>query len=296
MDDVILRSYDADAGLRVVVAVTTGLAREGARRHGLAGLEICALGRALTASALLATLTKGGERVTVQIQGDGPIGGIVVDATDDGDARGYLLHPGAGARPCLGRGRVADILGRHGVVNVVRDLGLQDRYAAQVPLTTGEVDEDVEAYLRRSEQMPSALGCEVIVEDEAVRAAAGLLVQSLPEGDGRQVREVQHALRTGWLWERIRAGEPASLELAQEICGHALETYEERPLRFVCRCSMDRVASAMTLLSPLELDEIIASPGQAEVTCNFCGQRYVVERAQLEEIRQTTAKHPRERN
>ena len=309
MSDLLLRGIDRAAGLRVAVAVTTDLVREAARRHGAEGLGACALGRALTSSLLLATLTKGGERVTLQLQGDGPVGGITADATHAGDVRGYLTHADRARRPCDGRGRVVEVLGRHGVVNVLRDLGLKERYQGQIPLTTGEVDEDVEGYLRTSEQVPSALGCDVVMDGAGIVASAGVLVQALPEEitghaasmpseprDESPVRAAQHALRIGILWEALSRGSASPRQLAEAVYGGPLEFLDERPLRFACRCSVDKVEGSLTLLSTVELDEMIAEDGRAEVTCNFCNQRYVVECDALERIRDLVAKGPRERN
>src|SRR5687768_5325029 len=103
MSDLLVRAIDHDAGLRILSAVTTDLARDAAARHQATGLGACALGRTLTSVILLATLTKGGERVTLQLQGDGPMGGVVADATDDGGVRGYIVRPAAAALPCRGR-------------------------------------------------------------------------------------------------------------------------------------------------------------------------------------------------
>ena len=322
MSDLIVRAIDRAAGLRVVCAVTTDLAREAARRHEVEGLGACALGRALTSSLLLATLTKGGERVTLQVRGDGPMGGVTADATDGGDVRGYLLAPEMARRSCEGRGRVVEVLGRHGVVNVLRDLGLLGsppkdggavgpqigRYQGQVALLTGEIDEDVEGYLRTSEQIPSALGCDVLVEGDAVSGSAGVLVQQLPEAlagrpiaedrteADRVMREAQHALRVGVVWELLRSGERSPRAFAEAVCGRPLEVLDERPLRWQCRCSIERVEQSLELLSTIDLDEIIAHPGHAEVTCNFCNERYVVDKARLEVVRAAVAHGPRGRN
>ncbi|HEX2570123.1 MAG TPA: Hsp33 family molecular chaperone HslO [Polyangia bacterium] len=296
MSDVLVRTIDRASGVRVVAALTTELVREAARRHHASGLGACALGRALTSSLLLATLTKGGERVTVQIRGDGPLGGVTADATDNGEVRGYLLRPEAATAPAEGRARVAEVLGRNGVVNVLRDLGLKERYAGQVSLTTGEIDEDVEAYLRVSEQVPSALGCEIIVNDGRIQMAGGMLVQSLPDGAPELVRESQHALRSGQLWELLQAGGLSAHRLAELIYGQPLELLDERPVRFQCRCSRARVNSSLATLSVTDLDEIIADEGQAEVTCNFCNERYVIGRAELESIRASVAHGPRQSN
>ncbi|HZS41298.1 MAG TPA: Hsp33 family molecular chaperone HslO [Polyangia bacterium] len=297
--DHLIRTIARESSVRVAVAVTSDLVADAARRHALSPAATCAVGRALTSGLLLATLTKGGERVTVQLVGDGPIGSITVDATDAGDVRGYAQHPTAGPPVVSGRVRVAETLGRHGVVNVLRDLGLKELYQGQVALVTGEVDEDVEAYLRSSEQVPSALGCEVLLDDAgAVRSSAGVLVQALPGGDPESVREIQHALRTGRLYDLLNAGERSARTLAEQI--YVAEPLEvvgaERSVRFQCRCSPERIGDMLKLLTTVDLDEMIADDQAADVICNFCNTHYRIERAELERIRSQIAGGPRQSN
>jgi molecular chaperone Hsp33 len=291
--DHLIRGVGRNATVRVAAVMSTGVAAEAMLRHHLSPSAAYAVGRALTSGLLLATLTKGGERVTVQLLGDGPIGAITVDVTD-GNVRGYAARPDAG--PPDARLPVAETLGRHGVVHVLRDLGMRDRYQGQIALTTGEIDEDLEAYLRTSEQVPSALGCEVVFENGQVRAAGGVLVQSLPGSDPESVREVQHALRTGVLYRLLEEGVASPLELARRVSGlDDLEVLgDDRPVRFQCRCSEDRIASMLSLLSTVDLDEMIAEDKPAEIICNFCNATYRVERAELERIRAQVA--PRQSN
>ncbi len=297
--DHLIRTIAPSSSVRVAVAITSDLVADAARRHELSPAATCAVGRALTSGLLLATLTKGGERVTVQLVGDGPIGSITVDATDTGDVRGYAQHPDAGPPLTIGRVRVADTLGRHGVVNVLRDLGLKELYQGQVSLVTGEVDEDLEAYLRASEQVPSALGCEVLLDAAgAVRSSAGVLVQALPGGDPESVREVQHALRTGRLYDLLAAGERDARALAGQLyVAEPLEIVgEERSVRFQCRCSRERIGDMLQLLTTVDLDEMIAEGKPAEVTCNFCNARYRIDTPELERIRSRIAGGPRQSN
>jgi molecular chaperone Hsp33 len=297
MHDHLIRAIAHEAHIRVVCTVTTDLCIDGARRHKLSPAAGCALGRALTSGLLLATLTKGNERVTVQWAGDGPIGSVTVDANGAGEVRGYALNPGAGPPHPSGRIRVAETLGQRGVVNVVRDLGLKELYQGQVSLTTGEIDEDLEAYLRASEQVPSALGCEVVLADDGtIAAAGGLLVQALPGGDTDTVREVQHALRTGVLYEALVAGERSARALAERVTVlGALEVMgDERTVRFQCKCSAARIAETLALLGTVDLDEMIAENKPAEVTCNFCNTLYRIERDELQLIRDRLA--PRQSN
>src|SRR6478736_152950 len=166
--DEIVRCVLADIPVRVVAAVTSGVAREAAARHGAGAAGAVALGRALTAGLLLATLTKDDERVTLQVLGDGPLGGVTVDANGAGTARAYIKHPGAGAIARGGgagaggdpRARLAAAIGRAGVVSVIRDVGLRENFSGTTAIDSGEIDEDVERYLTESEQIESALACE----------------------------------------------------------------------------------------------------------------------------------------
>src|SRR5260370_775949 len=143
--DRLVRAIDRATNVRVAVAVTTGVVDEAVRRHQLSPAAAVAVGRALTSGLLLATLTNGNQRVTLQLMGDGPLGSITVDANGSGEVRGYVLHPEAGQLASEGRPSVAAILGRRGLVHVLRDLGLKELYQGQTALVTGEVDEDVEA-------------------------------------------------------------------------------------------------------------------------------------------------------
>lgn len=296
--DEIVRFLVADDSVRVVATVTTELSREAARRHGAVGGTAVALARGATAGLLLATLTKGGERVTLQILGDGPLGGLTADATDEGDVRAYVkgetLVPGGPAH----RVSLAEAVGRNGIVNVIRDLGLKERYSGQSPLVTGEIDEDVETYLRTSEQIESALGCEAVLDAGAeVCVAGGILVQCMPGDDARAafgrmlVRETQHRLRTGELYDALvrPAGRALdALDVARIVVGDLgpARLLDRRPVRFFCPCSRERVIEALFLLGEAELAAMVSAQNEAEVFCNFCGERYAVSAFELEALRQ----------
>ena len=186
--DEIIRCLIENGRARVVAATTTHTVREIARRHDARGVAAVALGRAVTAGLMLATLTKDEEQVTLQVLGDGPLGSVTVDARSSGRVRAYLKHPGA--VPWSGtsgttRVALAAAVGSKGVVSVIRDLGLAQNYAGQTTLRTGEIDSDVENYLLESEQIDSVLRCDTLVDGQGeVVASAGLLVQTLPQAEG----------------------------------------------------------------------------------------------------------------
>jgi len=292
MPDHLIRAMLPPLNVRLVAALSTDVCRTAKSRHKASPAAACALGRGLTASLLLATLSKTEERVTVQIVANGPLRGLTVDAYGDGMVRGYPLEPQAGLGISMAsRQRLADLLGRSGVVNVVRDIGVRDRYQGQVALVTSEVDEDLEAYLRDSEQIPSALGCEVVMDAAGeVLMAGGVLAQSMPDSPpvtAAHLRELQHALRTGALYHLLKSGPSSARALAELAAGPYAETVElidERPLRFHCRCDLSRIESMLLGMDTVELDGMIEE-GRAEITCNYCGRVYTLSRDDLLRLR-----------
>jgi molecular chaperone Hsp33 len=289
--DEIVRCVLADLPVRVVVALTTDVAREAARRHHAGPAGAIALGRGLTAGLLLATLTKDDERVTLQVLGDGPLGGITVDAHGGGTARAYLKHPGAGGvAPGARRAGLGAAVGRSGLVSVIRDVGLRENFSGTTAIASGEIDEDVERYLTESEQVESALACETILgPDGRVESAAGILVQALPGEAAIEVALARGLFAEGALARAVAAGLPPSgEELVRTVFAGRLgeiRVLDRRPARFSCPCSRSRAGTSLALLGDAELSAMILEDGKAEVICNFCRSRYDFDETELERIR-----------
>lgn len=284
------RLLATSSDFRALACDTTALVREAARRHGIVGLAAVALGRTMTAAQLLATLTKGTERLTLQLLGDGPLRGVVADAWSDGRTRGYVYESltiphTTDRRPSLRR-----VLGVKGTVTVFRDLGLRDIYQGTGAFNMGEVDEDVEGYLRVSEQIPSALGCEVLLDSDGlgVRVAAGVMIQSMPgtrEQEGDPVREAQHALRTGALRRALEGGErDPDLLAATLVPGYALRRLSVTPLSFSCPCDRERMTNALRTLGVDDLRSMLVEDGGASLNCHFCNTEYAVAPVDLQRL------------
>ena len=297
--DEIVRCVIAGVPVRIVAALTTRTAREAARRHQAGQAGAIALGRGLTAGLLLATLTKDDERVTLQVLGDGPLGGITVDAHGDGSARAYVKHPGAGrigtgAPPTL-RPTLAAAIGHAGVVSVIRDVGLRENFSGTTQIRSGEIDEDVERYLTESEQVESALACETTAgADGQIAVSAGVLVQALPGSDGAiDVDLARGMFADGALTRLVAGGAPTSGEaLIGAVFGGrlgAIRVLERRPLRFFCPCTRDRAGDSLAMLGDADLSAMILDDGKAEVICNFCRARYAFDDQELERIRRRMA-------
>jgi molecular chaperone Hsp33 len=286
--------------VRVVVALTTPAAREAARRHDARGAAALALARGTTAGLLLSTLAKDRERVTLQILGDGPFGGLTVDAHSSGHVRAYLKNPAArlphslNALPPIDpfRQSLAAGVGSSGIVSVVRDLGLREAFRGQTALSSGEIDEDVERYLTESEQIDSALACDAMLEgapDAGVAISGGILVQALPGSDGAELVDAMRLRLRGGAFARALGTRPPSAEaLALAVLGpdgSSLQLLDSRTVAFHCPCSRERAGASLALLGSAELGEMILEDVPAEVTCNFCRERYLFDEAELEAIR-----------
>lgn len=275
----VVRGVTGVVGARVVAAVTAGVVAEARRRHELHQAGTVALGRTATAGLLFATLSKSvEERVTLQVLGDGPLGSVTVDADGAGAVRGFVRNreialDAVGRRPSLRK-----VIGS-GLVAVIRDLGRGTMYRGSTEIGTGEIDEDLETYLAKSEQVESALGCDVVLGEDG--RAGGVLVQCLPGGDVAAVAAARHRLRDGALYAALAAGVDDAGELARRVAGDRIEILDRRPVVFRCGCSRDRVASALTLVGAAELRAMLDEDGGAEVTCNFCRERYRLGREDL---------------
>jgi molecular chaperone Hsp33 len=303
-EDLIARCVVDGGHARVVLVTTTGVAREAARRHAATGTAEVALARGLTAGLLLATLTKDEERITLQVLGDGPLGGLTVDATAAGTARAYLKNPAARLPPPppgTTRVSLARAMGKTGLVNVIRELGLRENFRGQTPMVSGEIDEDVAHYLTASEQIDSALACEVVLSpDGSVARAAGILVQALPGSEGaRQVEAAREALAGGALLRALLRPTARAAAFPQDLFRDALGGAERlgdlqvmhvRPVEFHCPCSRERASVTLGLLGQAELGSMILEDGKAEVICNFCRVHYDFSETELETIRRDVAK------
>jgi molecular chaperone Hsp33 len=292
--DAILRAINEPETIRVVAATTSEAVREACRRQRARGVAAVAIGRGLTAGVLLATLAKQDkERLRIQLAGDGPAGNLLIDAHGDGRVRACLEHEVegdaldldlAGARPSTAR-----LLGAKGHLVVTRDLGLGQGYQGAVELESGEVDEDLQNYLDRSEQLPSALRCEVVLDakGEVVRAA-GVLAQSFPGSPPELIAAVRERLSPGVLRRLLDSHD----RVLDELVGFALGGEEfrrmlEYPVTFHCPCGPERARSVLATLGAADLDALADEQPITEIRCNFCGD---VTRLSADDVREVAAK------
>ncbi|MBE9181849.1 Hsp33 family molecular chaperone HslO [Oculatella sp. LEGE 06141] len=290
MADQLVRATAADGGIRAVGVITTRLAEEARQRHSLSYVATAALGRTMSAGLLLASSMKRAEsRVNIRIRGNGPLGGLMVDAGLDGTVRGYVDNPSIELPPNpKGKLDVGGAVGQQGYLYVVRDVGYGYPYSSTTELVTGEIGEDITNYLVQSEQTPSALVLGVFVGAQGVTASGGLLLQVMPKAARDealvQTLESRVAALSGFT-PLLQAGKTLP-QMFEELMGDmGLEVLPERQLlQFHCGCSFDRVLGALKLLGEDELQDMIEKDDGAEATCHFCGEVYQANSSELEQL------------
>lgn len=278
--DELLRAVDREQCMRIVAAVTTDAVREAARRQHATAAETVALGRAMTAGCLLATLAKSDrERVRLQFQGQGRVETVIVDARGDGTVRACLKpalddddHPLAQiVATSHGRPSLVPLLGEVGHLVVVRDLGLAQAYEGSTEWVSGELDEDVEAYLNDSEQLPSALTCETIVDAHGVVRSAGVLCQGLPELDPERMKVVRGLFADGALYQLLHSERRPAELIGFALGGDRFLPMGKRPIRFSCPCGPGTARRVLASLGAEDLEALADERPETTVSCNFCG-------------------------
>ncbi|MCD7765552.1 MAG: Hsp33 family molecular chaperone HslO [Lachnospiraceae bacterium] len=306
--DYIVRAVAADQQIRAFAATTKDMVETARRYHKTSPVATAALGRLLTAGAMMGVMMKGEkDLLTLQIRGDGPLGGLTVTADSAANVKGYVNNPGV-YLPATAKGKL-DVGGAvgHGILSVIRDLGMKEPYIGQSNLQTGEIGDDLTYYFAMSEQVPSSVGLGVLLErsraaasqkaadaiDSAqdlaeigqVRQAGGFIIQLMPytsdeiidrlEQKISEIRPVTAMLDDGMSPEAI----------LEELLGEfGLEITETIPTRYHCDCSRERIERALISLGKKELEEMIADGEPIEVNCQFCDKKYQVSVEELQEL------------
>ncbi len=276
----LIRCITSDGLVMATALDSTDIVARAEKLHGTSAVVTAALGRLLTATAMMGNALKGkANTITVKIDGDGPAGAILAVADSVGDVRGYAINPVVEI-PLKPNGKldVSGAVGQNGTVYVIKDLGLKEPYNGFVPISTGEIAEDIAAYFAVSEQIPTVCALGVLVNpDLSVRVAGGYIIQLLPAAHGYD--EVITKLENS-----IRAMPPITALLdegkdIEEIVRIALKDFEvevlsEQTAAYKCNCSRERFEKALKSLNGKELREMADEMEQAETVCQFCNSVY----------------------
>ena len=278
MEDHIIKATAANGTIRAYAACTKSLVQEAHILHGTSGVATAALGRTLTAAAMMSGMFKNEKDVlTVQIKGDGPLGGIITVSDYQSNVRGYVYNPGVylPLNP-FGKYDVGGAVGKNGYLNVIKDMGLKEPYTGYVNLVSGEIGEDIAYYFAYSEQVPSAVSLGVLVgPDENVITAGGYIIQLMPGADECTVEYLEDkVLLADSITYMLSEGMEPS-EVLQNLLGEkGLEIIGKVPCKYLCNCSRDRMERNLISLGVKEILSMADEQHGAELVCHFCNSKY----------------------
>ena len=285
--DYLVKAISKNGAFRAIAVSISNLSEEARQRHNLSHTATVALGRAFACGVLLCyTIKKTKGHLTLKVKGDGPLGGIIVDASNEGTVRGYVEHPQI---ECFDKKGYVDIdkaVGKAGYVHVSYDSEKRMPYQSSSELVSGEIAKDIVHYLAISEQIPSYISCGVYLEPSSgkVLQAGGILIQTMPGAEEKDIKVLEETvakidpfsilLRSGLTLEQI---------IRKSLVDFDTEIISEfEGLCFYCGCSQERFESAVSSLGREEIQKIIKEVGYAEGRCHFCNSVYMVSKEQLE--------------
>lgn len=275
--DRIIRATAAEGFIKMAVITAKETVERARQIHDCSPTATAALGRALCAASLLGNAMKEeNASLTIRIAGDGPVNGIVAISDHEGYVRGYAGNPKADL-PLRKDGKldVGGAVGRNGMLTVSRDIGLKEPYIGSVELVSGEIAEDITAYLLESEQVPSACGLGVLVDtDRSVKAAGGFIVQLMPGADEKLIEMLEENIFMMDQLTTILDEDGEEEVFAQVLKGTEYHIVEKSPVGYRCSCSREKVEAALICLEDDELDELAKGDEEISVSCQFCDRIY----------------------
>ena len=284
--DKIIKTISNNGHFRAYALEATQTVSEAQKRHKTWSSSTVALGRTLIAAQILGANQKGDDTITVRVQSNGAITSIIAVADTRGNVKGYIKEPNVDyKRGSTGEVLVGDLVGQ-GWFSVVKDMGLKTPYTGQTPLISGEIGEDLAYYLTTSDQTPSAVGLNVLLnEDESVHVAGGFLVQVMPDAPEAEISDFEARIQKMPAISKLLRSHDHSKAILDAIYGQdQYKILEESPLAFHCDCSKERFAASIQGLGKIEVEKLITENHGAEVICQFCETVYNFSENDLKEL------------
>ena len=286
MKDYIVRATAGDGQVRAFAATTGNLVEEARRRHNTSPVATAALGRLLTAGAMMGSMMKNDTDVlTLQIKGDGPLGGITVTADAKANVKGFVENPDAMLPPKNGKLDVGGAVGI-GLLNVIKDMGMKEPYVGQTILQTSEIAEDLTYYFATSEQVPSSVGLGVLMnKDNTVHCVGGFIVQVMPFVTDEVLSRLEENIqKISSVTQMLDDGHTPEQMLERVLEGLDIEITDTIPANFSCNCSHERIEKAIISIGKKDIQSMIDEGKEVEVKCHFCNTAYKFSVEELKEI------------
>lgn len=276
MKDYIVRATAAEGQVRAFAATTRRIVETAREHHNTSPVATAALGRLLTAGAMMGSMMKNdSDMLTLQIRSGGPLGGITVTADSRGRVKGYVLNPDVILPPKNGKLDVGGAVGV-GLLQVIKDMGLKEPYSGQTVLVSSEIAEDLTYYFANSEQVPSSVGLGVLMEkDNTVKCAGGFIIQLMPFADEKTISCLEENLKKVTSVTALLDQGCTPEEILEILLGDlGLEITDTADTEFYCNCSKERVEKAIVSIGKKDIQEMIEEGKDIEVKCHFCNTAY----------------------
>ena len=287
MSDYIIRATAAQAQVRVFAATIKNLVEEARQRHNTSPVATAALGRLLTAGAMMGAMQKGdNDKLTLQIKCSGPIGGLTVTADAKANVKGFVENPDVMLPPSkAGKLDVGGALDM-GVLSVIKDMGLKEPYVGQTHLVSGEIAEDLTYYFATSEQVNSSVALGVLMDkNNTVRQAGGFILQLMPFAEEAVIVQLEENLKNlPSVTTMLERGETPESMLDIVLNGLEHEILDKIPTKFECDCSKEKVEKALISVGQKDIQEMIDDGKPIEVKCHFCNTAYTFNIPELKAI------------
>ena len=288
MADKITRYLAYDGKISIMCAETTKLVEEARKIHDLSPVCTAAFGRVLTMAVMLGSEMKNKEdKLTIQINGKGPIGKILATSNSKGIVKGYVANPYIDL-PLneFGKLDVGGAVGINGYLQVIKDIGLKDPYIGVSALTSGEIADDFANYLVKSEQRQSAVALGVLVDKNGVRKSGGYIINAMPDATEKEISKIEKAVFEAGAISKMLDNNLSLEEIAKKVTGDKnIKVIQDNvEPKYECDCSKENMEKALEKIGKKELAEIIEEDGKAEIVCHFCNKKYNFSKEELEKI------------
>lgn len=278
MSDYIIRGTAANDQVRFFAATTKEMVETARSIHNTSPVATAALGRLLTAGAMMGSMSKQEKDLTtIQIKCSGPIGGLIVTADGAARVKGYVTNPEV-LLPVNDKGKldVAKALDL-GVLSVIKDIGLKEPYVGQTQLVSGEIAEDLTYYFATSEQIPSSVALGVLMEkSNTVKQAGGFIIQMMPFAEDALITALENRLKDfSSITALLDQGMTPNDIIQKLFQGYDVHIMDTIPTGYHCDCSKERVYQAVMSIGRQDIESIIQDNQPIEVNCHFCGKHYI---------------------
>lgn len=286
--DKIIKFLACEGRVNVICANTTNLVEKARNIHDLSPVATAALGRLLTATAIMgADMKSSKDRLTIQMKGNGPIGTMITVANNFPRVKGYVANPRVDI-PLNEDGKldVSGAVGKDGFLNVIKDIGLKEPYTGIVPIVSGEIAEDFANYFITSEQKPTAVALGVLVDKNGVKSSGGYVIMPMPDATEEDIFNIERQIFQAGAISKMLDKNMSLEEIAKAITGDEnIKIVEDNitPI-YECDCSKEHFSRGLSTLRKEDLIEIIEEDGKAETVCNFCNKSYNFTKEDLENI------------